>query len=208
MSEKYWIYALGFFSQGLFGVRFLIQWWLSEKERKIVSPLVFWQISLVACFLFIIYGILRNDFVIIFGQSLAYIIYIRNLQLRGAWNIMPVIFRVSAILLPLSALTWLVLYRTGASSTFSFKDLHILVFIGSVGQLLLNFRFVYQLYHAEKTKTAGLPLGFWLISTLGSILILLYAVDRSDPVLLLAQSLGLISALRNIQLHYKSKNAH
>src|SRR5688500_12805259 len=76
-SDKYWIFGLGFFSQGLFAVRLLVQWFLSEKEGRVVSPVIFWQISVVACYLFFVYGILLNDIVIILGQGLAYIIYIR-----------------------------------------------------------------------------------------------------------------------------------
>src|SRR5690349_19235186 len=107
--QKYWIYGVGFFSQGLFGIRMLVQWYLSEKEGKIVSPLIYWQISVVANFLFLVYGILQNDFVIILGQVLAYIITIRNLQLEGAWTPMPFYFRWSAIVLPILSLGWMLM---------------------------------------------------------------------------------------------------
>src|SRR4051812_40281662 len=83
--QKYGIYALGFFAQSIFGARLLVQLFLSEKKGKVVSPTIFWQLSLVASFLFSIYGILRNDFVIILGQTLSYFIYIRNLQLKNDW---------------------------------------------------------------------------------------------------------------------------
>ncbi|MBA4055789.1 MAG: hypothetical protein C0490_13820, partial [Marivirga sp.] len=45
--QTYWIFALGFFAQALFGTRLLVQWFHSEKQGKIVSPTIFWQISLV-----------------------------------------------------------------------------------------------------------------------------------------------------------------
>jgi lipid-A-disaccharide synthase-like uncharacterized protein len=208
LPDKFWIYALGFFSQGLFGVRLLVQWFLSEKEGRVVSPVIFWQISVVACYLFIVYGILQNDFVIIFGQGLSYIIYIRNLQLEGSWTPMPYAFRLSAIVLPLITLVWMFLRSSNLSADFQFENLlHPIVFLGALGQLLLNFRFVYQWYYAEKMKTAILPLGFWLMTAIGSVMVVIYAVDRYDPVLLFAQGLGLIASLRNIQLHYKTKSA-
>ena len=204
--EKYWIYGLGFFSQFLFGIRMIIQWYLSEKEGRIVSPIIFWQISLVAGFLFILYGVFRNDFVIILGQSLAYVISVRNLQLEGAWKSMPLSFRLGAIFIPLITLGWLLAMSAGVNADFHWTDLVEPIFLtGAIGQLVLNGRFLYQWYYAEKTKTADLPLGFWLMTVAGSILTVVYSIFEFEPVLLFAQGLGLIAAVRNIQLHYKGK---
>src|SRR5688500_79667 len=202
----YWVYGLGFLSQGLFAARLIIQWLLSEREGKIVSPVIYWQISLVATYLFILYGILQNDFVIILGMALSYIISIRNLQLEGSWDTMPSVFRVVALVLPLITLFWILMPSSAVSMDFNSQSFfHPIVLTGAIGQLLLNFRFVYQWYYAEKEKISVLPLGFWFMTAVGSIMVVVYAVDRFDPVLLLAQGLGLIAAMRNIQLHYKTK---
>lgn len=205
----YWIWALGFLSQGLFAARLIIQWVLSEKEGRVVSPLIYWQLSVVASYLFIIYGILQNDFVIILGQALSYIIAIRNLQLDGYWNNMSSGFRLSAIVVPILTLGLMFHPIAGVETTFSLNDfLHPVFLTGAIGQMLLNIRFLYQWYYAEKTKTADLPIGFWLMTAAGSIMVVVYAIDRFDPVLLSAQGLGLIASLRNIQLHYKTKEAN
>jgi lipid-A-disaccharide synthase-like uncharacterized protein len=207
-AQKYWIYGVGFFSQGLFGIRMLIQWYLSEKEGKIVSPLIFWQISIVANFFFLVYGLLQNDFIIILGQALAYIITVRNLQLERAWLTMPFSFRMSAIFFPILAVVWFVIQSSTLPADLSFRDfLKPVFFIGAVGQLLLNFRFIYQWYYAEKMKTSILPLGFWTMTAIGSVLVVVYAVYYFDPVLLFAQGLGLVASLRNIQLHFKGESS-
>jgi len=39
-----WI-ALGFAGQLLFSSRFLVQWWASEKEQRVVIPRSFWVLS-------------------------------------------------------------------------------------------------------------------------------------------------------------------
>jgi lipid-A-disaccharide synthase-like uncharacterized protein len=44
-----------------------------------------------------------------------------------------------------------------------------------------------------------------MMTAIGSVLTVIYAIYHFDPVLLFAQGLGLIAALRNIQLHYKTK---
>ena len=206
-SGIYWIWALGFISQGLFAARLIIQWVLSEKEGKVVSPVIYWQLSVVASYLFIIYGILQNDFVIILGQALSYIIAIRNLQLDGSWNNMSRTFRVAAIILPLLTLGWIFLPANGFAPAFELSSLVDPIFMsGAIGQMLLNFRFVYQWYYAEKTKSSDLPIGFWIMTAVGSVMVVIYAVDRFDPVLLAAQGLGLVASLRNIQLHYKNQS--
>lgn len=165
--------------------------------------------SLIAAYLFILYGILQNDYVIILGQAMAYIIYVRNLQLEGSWTTMPVAFRIAAIFFPLITIAWLFIPGSTTKVSFELSDfLYPIVMTGAIGQLLLNFRFLYQWYYAEKVKTPVLPLGFWIMTAAGSIMTVCYAVYRFDPVLLFAQGLGLIAALRNIQLHFKTVKAN
>jgi lipid-A-disaccharide synthase-like uncharacterized protein len=205
----YWVYALGFLSQGLFAARLLIQWYLSEKEGKVVSPVIYWHITLVATWLFIVYGILQNDFVIILGMAISYIISVRNLQLEGSWETMPAGLKVCAIVLPFITVCWI--FVPGSSFAMNFNGhefLQLVVFLGAAGQMLLNLRFLYQWYYAERMKTSVLPLGFWLMTAVGSILVVIYAIDRFDPVLIFAQGLGLIASVRNIQLHFKTREVN
>ncbi|QLH33449.1 MAG: lipid-A-disaccharide synthase N-terminal domain-containing protein [Cyclobacteriaceae bacterium] len=83
--RTYWIFGVGFLAQLLFGIRIVIQWWIAEKRRESVSPSLFWKFSLAGSAIFLVYGILRTDIVIIVGQIISYVIYIRNLQLKGDW---------------------------------------------------------------------------------------------------------------------------
>ncbi|MCE2893148.1 MAG: lipid-A-disaccharide synthase N-terminal domain-containing protein [Flammeovirgaceae bacterium] len=62
--NQYLIYALGFFAQGLFGARSIVQWYLSEREGRVVSPTLFWIFSLSGSSLFLLYGLIRQDVVI------------------------------------------------------------------------------------------------------------------------------------------------
>jgi lipid-A-disaccharide synthase-like uncharacterized protein len=203
--QKYWIYGLGFFAQALFGTRLLVQLFYSEKEGKVVSPTIFWQLSLVASFLFLIYGILRDDMVIILGQTLSYFIYIRNLQLKNDWKKIFLFFRVILVLLPFVALGWVFFGSENKLALILAKNdfTHPIILMGTVGQLLLNLRFIYQWYYSEKHKSSLLPLGFWIISAAASVMILIYASYRIDPVLLVAQGMGIVVYARNIFLSIK-----
>src|SRR5690625_7886385 len=83
------IFGIGFLAQALFGLRLGIQWILSERNKKVLTPTLFWKISLFAALLFFIYGYLRNDFAIMLGQTFTYFIYVRNIQLQKQWENAP-----------------------------------------------------------------------------------------------------------------------
>jgi lipid-A-disaccharide synthase-like uncharacterized protein len=205
--NDYAIYALGFFAQSLFGSRLIVQWIQSEKKGKVVSPTVFWVLSLMASFLFLIYGVLRNDPVILIGQTLSYYIYIRNLQLKGFWKKIPTVFQILIFPLPVLLLSWIVLFAPESFKAIVNKSdfTDIMIVIGTVGQLLLNLRYLYQWYYSEKAKESLLPLGFWVISLAASILVVAYASTRLDPVLLVSQGFGMMAYSRNIYLSLRSK---
>ena len=202
------IYALGFLSQVLFFARNIAQWFLSEKQGTVVSPAIYWQISLAASILMLTYGILRNDFAIVLGQFIVYMIYIRNLQLKKAWNLMPPALRVLALIMPVIYIAWLFFGKNySIHSILNNEDVPVtLLIFGSAGQIIFTLRFVYQWMYSEKRKDSFLPVGFWIISTIGSLMIFIYAIIRLDPVLFAAHSLGLFIYIRNILLHAGGKS--
>lgn len=72
---------LGFGGQVVFFLRFLVQWIASERSQRSVIPLAFWYLSIGGSLLLLLYGILDRDPVIIVGQALGTLIYLRNLAL-------------------------------------------------------------------------------------------------------------------------------
>ena len=75
-----WI-ALGFAGQGLFSMRFFVQWMASEKKKKSVIPMAFWYFSIAGGCTLLAYAIHRKDPVFIVGQAGGLLIYLRNLVL-------------------------------------------------------------------------------------------------------------------------------
>ena len=71
--------VVGFAGQGLFAMRFILQWLTSEGQRKSVIPLAFWYFSIGGGSILLLYAIWRQDPVIICGQGLGLFIYFRNL---------------------------------------------------------------------------------------------------------------------------------
>jgi lipid-A-disaccharide synthase-like uncharacterized protein len=198
MHSINWIIGFGFIAQSLFGARTLIQWWIAERRNKIVSPRLFWSFSLGGSALFLIYGMLRQDFVIIFGQLISYFIYIRNLQLKQAWREFPLILRSALVLLPFGCLILIFINAGSTRFTSILRNINAFFILGLVGQFLLSIRFVYQMIYSERRKESLLPIGFWWISIGGSILVVTYAIYNREPVLLVAQGLAFIPYVRNI----------
>ncbi len=72
---------IGFFGQGLFASRFIIQWIYSEKKGESSIPIIFWYLSIFGGIGLLTYAIFRKDPVIILGQAFGIFIYLRNLIL-------------------------------------------------------------------------------------------------------------------------------
>ncbi len=198
--------SIGFSSQFLFSARTFYQWFASEKEKKVIAPRYFWQLSLVASFLMFLYGDIRNDFPIMLGQAITYFIYIRNLQILDEWKYFPKILRFAALAFPLAIIIY---YFTNDENELNLLIINTsipraLFILGITAQVLFTFRFVYQWIHSEVNHSSGLPLGFWLISLTGASLILVYGILRQDLVLILGNLFGTVVYVRNLMLLRKS----
>jgi lipid-A-disaccharide synthase-like uncharacterized protein len=79
-TELAWV-GIGFVAQLLFGSRFLVQWFHSEKAGESVIPIAFWWLSLLGGTMMFAYAIYRWDPVFMMGQGLGLIVYVRNLML-------------------------------------------------------------------------------------------------------------------------------
>jgi len=76
----FWL-AFGLVAQLLFTARFLVQWISSERAGQSVVPMAFWFFSMGGGLMTLVYGVVKREPVIILGQALATIIYIRNIML-------------------------------------------------------------------------------------------------------------------------------
>ena len=79
-NEYIWL-AVGLLGQGIFSARFIIQWLVSEKEKKSIIPVAFWYLSLVGGLTLLLYALYKRDPVFIIGQFSGIFIYSRNLFL-------------------------------------------------------------------------------------------------------------------------------
>ena len=71
--------VVGWIGNAVFFSRFFVQWWATEKHKRVVVPNAFWWLSLIGSLCLLAYGLWRRDSVFIFAYAFTWIPYIRNL---------------------------------------------------------------------------------------------------------------------------------
>ena len=82
---------------------------------------------------------------------------------------------------------------------------HYWLYLGFAGQLLFGLRFLVQWVASERKGESIIPIYFWYLSLIGSMILLAYAIFRHDPVFILGQSTGFIVYTRNLMLIYRKR---
>jgi lipid-A-disaccharide synthase-like uncharacterized protein len=71
--------VVGWLGNVVFFSRFVVQWYVTEKRKRVVVPSAFWWLSLTGSLLLLIYSIRQRDSVFIFAYAFTWLPYIRNL---------------------------------------------------------------------------------------------------------------------------------
>ncbi len=207
----HWIvFTIGFAAQFFFAGRTLFQWLYSERKREVTSPSAYWGLSVIGAFLMFVYGVMRDDFSIILGQFISYFVYLWNLDAKGLWKKFSPVLKALLVLTPFIAVG-LLLHdaKSFVANMFQNEDIPLwLVIFGSAGQIIFTLRFVYQWFYSHRRHESVLPRGFWIISLIGSGVIVAYGIFRKDPVLILGQSFGFVAYVRNLMLGFKKDNEY
>lgn len=81
-QARNWLWlAVGVFGQGLFALRFLIQWLVTEVNKKSTIPAAFWYISVVASLLMMSSHFQRHEWLYAVGIGTTLFVYLRNIYL-------------------------------------------------------------------------------------------------------------------------------
>ena len=201
MDSPLWIYGIGFSAQVFFTARVLVQWYLSEKNRKVESPALFWIFSIIGSLILLFYGWLRRDLAILTGEFISFYIYLWNLRAKGLFDRSSKLFPLLLSLIPLAALALMLKdFPSFSTDFFRSSDLSgpLLVF-GIAGQLVFKSRFIVQWFYSVRHGESSLPMVFWIISVAGSVLIIVYGLIRHDWVLVAGQ-IGIVASVRNIMI--------
>lgn len=197
------ITCVGLLAQAFFSARTLVQWILSERARKVLSPTAFWAFSLCGSALLATYGWLRKDFAVVAGQMVSYYVYVWNLRAKGVRMARP--FWVLLIAFPLVAVGFVAGNWASFVGDFLMRaDIpRALLVFGTFGQLLLTLRFVYQWWYSSRIGRSELPPGFWWLSFSGATVVFIYGIFRLDIVLMLGQGFGILVYARNLIIGHR-----
>ncbi|MCC6696736.1 MAG: lipid-A-disaccharide synthase N-terminal domain-containing protein [Candidatus Hydrogenedentes bacterium] len=76
---------------------------------------------------------------------------------------------------------------------------HVLwLILGATGGVIFYGRFYVQWWASEREKRSVMPVAFWYMSSVGSLMLLVYAVHEQSPVGALGQSLNIVIYSRNL----------
>ena len=185
---------LGLAGQALFGLRLVLQWVASERAGNTVVPPWYWRLGLMGGGLVLVYAISVGN--AIFSLSVIPGLFIagRNLRIRGvrtrhtliAWMVPFMLVAVAAIALQRKVGT--PLWAT----------------IGFTGSGLWALRSFVQWWVSERSGRSQLPRPFWWLSLTGSVLLLSYAIARTDVVMTVGYAMGCVPYLRNLVLMGRS----
>jgi lipid-A-disaccharide synthase-like uncharacterized protein len=75
--------------------------------------------------------------------------------------------------------------------------------IGLLGQLFFGGRFILQWIVSEYKRESIVPVAFWYLSVVGSLMLLGYSIHIRNPIFILGFSLNTLIYLRNIHLIYR-----
>lgn len=76
---------------------------------------------------------------------------------------------------------------------------------GLIGQTIFGLRFVHQWIVSERRKESIIPIGFWYMSIIGSLILLAYAIKRADPVFILGFAFNSFVYVRNLTFIYRKR---
>lgn len=79
-KQTFWL-MIGFVGQICFSCRFIVQWLVSEREKKSIIPSAFWYFSVLGGTTLLTYAIYKKDPVFIMGQATGLFVYCRNIYL-------------------------------------------------------------------------------------------------------------------------------
>ena len=75
--------VVGWMGNAVFSSRFLVQWYATEKKKRVVVPTAFWWLSLVGSLLLLVYALRQTDSVFIYAYLFPWIPYTRNLIIHN-----------------------------------------------------------------------------------------------------------------------------
>ncbi len=80
--------------------------------------------------------------------------------------------------------------------------------VGWAANAVFSSRFFVQWYSTEKKKQVVVPVAFWWLSLVGSLLFLIYSLHKKSSVFIFAYAFTWLPYLRNLVIHRRHQDQH
>lgn len=198
-------------AQIIFALRFIVQWIVSERNKKSVVPPWFWYISLAGGIMLAMYAVVRDPVVLV-STAPSMVIYARNIILIHRSR-SQTLQRIGILTVGSMVLLGTIHYETvgqwfaNQASWFITDAADWAWFgFGFTAQLVFFMRFVWQWIASERRGESVIPVAFWHFSLAGGSMLTVYALFR-DIWIVPGQAAGLIVYIRNLMLIRQANRA-
>ena len=190
--------ALGWSGNAFYFLRFVVQWWQSERAQRSVAPKMFWWLSLAGAATLGSYALIQGDMPLAVGYVVTFCIYLRNITIA---HLGPRAGRLApgpALAVALTVAGAVVYFGAVPGAEEPLPPAWLA--IGFAGQVVFSSRFIVQWFHSERSGEAHFPPAFWWMGLVGNVALLAYAVRGGDPVFIASFALGPFVQARNLML--------
>lgn len=207
--------ALGITGAVIFFGRFYLQWYVSERHKRSIVPVAFWYMSGVGALLLLPYavfylqspvGALSYSFnCVVYARNLVHIWREKGTLSRGRSAAMNIFVAAVVVLaLVLVVYTWWTEYHgTKHADTEVVMRIWFWIAVGTAGQVLFGFRFLLQWLVTELRRKSVIPVAFWYLSIVASVLQIAAYSQRAEWVLALGLVANLPVYVRNLWFIHK-----
>ena len=95
----------------------------------------------------------------------------------------------------------------GAGSGFLGVEWHFWKVLGWIGNVVFFSRFFVQWIATERQKRVVVPISFWWLSLIGSVLLLAYGLNQRDSVFIFAYAFTWVPYIRSIVIHHRNRSS-
>jgi lipid-A-disaccharide synthase-like uncharacterized protein len=195
----------------IFYSRFYVQWLASEKQRRVVVPVLFWYMSGAGTLLLLPYAVASQSPLGALSQCFNIVVYTRNLV--HIWRAKGMLTKradtlihvgtglVAVIAIGFVIRVWLREYDISrAASATATHQTWLWLGIGLLGQVLFASRFLIQWVMTERKQESVVPPAFWHISLCAAILQTACFTQRHEWIFAVGMAATILIYIRNITL--------
>jgi len=191
--------------QACYFSRFLVQWRMSEKAKKSVTPRVFWWLSLAGVLLAGTGAFGEKEWILVPAFIVNGFLYTRNLMLSSKTGASP-LGPAPAMLFGLVAAAFVLYFGMDQTPELE-QGAELWILAGILGQAIWGTRFLVQWFLSERLGKSHFPIGFWWMSIAGAMLNLTYTAWLGKPHFMAAYLIAWFVPVRNLILESKLRRA-